>query len=283
MNQKIRSAFCALTLSLVSASVALAGASNKNGNPYGNGTFFSSDGTFSGIMRGQNLTGVTQFTTFGSSSVTTVINNNIPGVTAIYYAGTAYVGSSQSVIDPSSGQISSVFALSGPVPTGGSPTQASATGTPPTGSTVNNENSLINDAFLLHGAFLANLANSYPNQTFSGNGNVTLNDATIGQTNGQGASINANLANYTVGGTNGTAGNGSTPITVVNPTNSAVVGPNSHAVVTTNANGVVSDAASGTGNANNPVTITTGPAVNGGSANFSITGVRINSQASTYQ
>jgi hypothetical protein len=275
MKQINRSAFCALTLSLVSASVALAGASNKNGNPYGNGTFFSSDGTFSGIMRGQNLTGVTQFTTFGSSSVTTVINNNIPGVTAIYYAGTAYVGSSQSVIDPASGQISSVFALSGPVPTLGSPQQTS--------TNANNENSLVNDAFLLHGAFLANLANSYPNQTFSGNGNVTLNDATIGQTNGQGASINANLANYTVGGTNGTVTNGSTPITVVDPTNSAVVGPNVNAVVTTNSKGVVTSAASGTGNANNTVTITTGPAVNGGSANFSITGVRINSQASTYQ
>lgn len=275
MNLKIRSALSALTLSLVSASVSLAGASNKNGNPYGNGTFFSSEGTFSGIMRGQNLTGVTQFSTFGSGSVTTVVNNNIPGITAIYYAGTAYVGSSQSVIDPSSGQISSVFALAGPVPTLGSPQQTS--------TNANNENSLVNDAFLLHGAFLANLANSYPNQTFSGNGNVTLNDATIGQTNGQGASINANLANYTVGGTNGTATNGSTPITVVNPTNSAVVGPNVNAVVTTNANGVVTSAASGTGNANNTVTITTGPAVNGGSANFSITGVRINSQASTFQ
>jgi hypothetical protein len=219
-NKKISLGLISIILTLFSVSPTFAGASNQNGNPYGNGTFFSPDGTFSGIMRGQNLTGVTQFTTYGSGSVTTVINNNIPGVTAIYYSGTSYIGSSQSVIDPASGQISSVFALAGPVPTGGSPS----------GGTTNNENSLINDAFLLHGAFTANLANSYPNQTFSGSGNVTLNDATIGQTNGQGQTVNPNQTNNTV-----------------------------------------------------PVTITTGSGTNGGSADFTITGVRINSQDSTFQ
>ena len=164
------------SLFLVSASSsAFAGASNKNGNPFGNGTFFDNNGTFSGVLRGQNLTGVTQFSTFGSGTVTTVLNNNTPGVTAIYYNGTSYVGSSQSVVDPSAGVLSSVFALAGPVPTLGDPT----------GNTANNFGAFVNDALNLNGSFIANLQNSYPNQTFNGSGQVTINDASIGGTNSQ--------------------------------------------------------------------------------------------------
>lgn len=206
----------ALLVALVSfATVAegIAGASNKNGNPFGNGSFFGDAGTFSGVMRGPNLTGVTQFTTYdgsASSGITTVVNSLIPGVTAIYFYGTSYVGTSQSVLDPVSGTISSVFALAGPVPTLNSPS----------GGSINNEGSLVNDAFLLHGSFVAQLKNSYPNQSFNGTGQVTLNDASIGQTNGQGQ-VNNN--------------------------------------------------------------ITTGPAVNGASATFSIYGSRISSSQPTYQ
>lgn len=105
-----------------------AGSSNKNGNPYGNGTFFNNSGTYTAIMRGQNLMGVTQFNIFADglypSSGWNMLNgassNNVqpgqtnpgsgtPGFVSLYYNGSSYNGPAFSVVDPGGSQIGSVF------------------------------------------------------------------------------------------------------------------------------------------------------------------------------
>jgi len=88
-----------------------AGASNKNGNPYGNGTFFQTTGTFSAVVRGENLSGTMLFSTGVS---TNAVSANSSGTTTISYLGSSdgstragiYRGNAVGMWDPSSGAIS---------------------------------------------------------------------------------------------------------------------------------------------------------------------------------
>ena len=84
-----------------------AGASNKNGNPYGNGTFFQTTGTFSAVVRGQNLSGTMLFSTGVNTNGGTT--NNAGGSTVIVYGGYTYQGNTWGMWDPSSGSVSGVF------------------------------------------------------------------------------------------------------------------------------------------------------------------------------
>ena len=88
-----------------------AGASNKNGNPFGNGTFFQTTGTFSAVVRGENLSGTMLFSTGVS---TNTAGTNSSGTTTISYLGSPdgttragiYTGNATGMWDPSSGAIS---------------------------------------------------------------------------------------------------------------------------------------------------------------------------------
>ena len=88
-----------------------AGASNKNGNPFGNGTFFQTTGTFSAVVRGENLSGTMLFSTGVS---TNAVSTNSSGTTTISYLGSSdgstragiYLGNAVGMWDPSSGAIS---------------------------------------------------------------------------------------------------------------------------------------------------------------------------------
>jgi hypothetical protein len=79
-----------------------AGASNKNGNPYGNGTFFQTTGTFSAVVRGENLSGTIMFSTGVS---TNGANTNSGGSSVISYGGNTYMGNVAGMWNPSSGNI----------------------------------------------------------------------------------------------------------------------------------------------------------------------------------
>jgi|688.fasta_scaffold13675_1 hypothetical protein len=85
-----------------------AGASNKNGNPFGNGTFFQTTGTFSAVVRGPNLSGTTVFSTGVNPNST---NNTSGGTTTISYLGSdgaragIYIGNASGFWNPSSGSI----------------------------------------------------------------------------------------------------------------------------------------------------------------------------------
>lgn len=91
-----------------------AGASNKNGNPFGNGTFFQTTGTFSAVIRGQNLSGTMLFSTGASTNGGT---NSSGGSCVISYLGSTdgttapgvYNGNAAGMWDPSQGTISGQF------------------------------------------------------------------------------------------------------------------------------------------------------------------------------
>ena len=104
-----------MTLLLVGSVLAFApelqaGASNRNGNPFGNGTFFQTTGTFSAVVRGQNLSGTMLFSS-GVNNSTNNATNSSGGSTTISYLGSdgaragIYIGNAAGFWDPSSGSI----------------------------------------------------------------------------------------------------------------------------------------------------------------------------------
>lgn len=125
-----------------------AGASNKNGNPFGNGSFFPDSGTFSAVVRGDNaLIGTVEFSTSASNTSTVSISNS--GVAAIYADGQQYVGSAFGVVS-------------------GSTIAATYFGT----------NSISTSTNTCSGQFTARLQNSYPNQVFNGSGQGAITSGT---------------------------------------------------------------------------------------------------------
>lgn len=188
----------ALLLFVLAASLALspksqAGASNKNGNPFGNGTFFNTTGTFSAVIRGQNLSGTMLFSSGYSSN--TASSSSSSGSCVISYLGSSdggvapgvYFGNSTGMWDPSSGSISGQFwggyTLSGvsntivkpemynpsfpyPVTTTNGDGTTNITYVAPRGA-----NTFNNSAFM-NGNFDGTVQNKYPNQTFTAQGMI---------------------------------------------------------------------------------------------------------------
>jgi hypothetical protein len=62
------------------------------GGPFSNGSYFPNDGTFSAVVRGENLSGTVQFSTSSDTASS--------GVSTIYYDGDSYTGNSQGNYDP---------------------------------------------------------------------------------------------------------------------------------------------------------------------------------------
>ena len=125
-----------------------AGASNKNGNPFGNGSFFPTTGTFNGVLRGVDTVGVTAFTTGTNTTLT-------GGPLYLYQADVGVYDDTMSVyatLDPSANTLSAFIAPS--------------TNTPSTPNTANNLSAG-------GGSFQASLKNSPPNQTYSGSGVIS--------------------------------------------------------------------------------------------------------------
>ena len=113
-----------LTATLSLAPALHAGASNKNGNPFGNGTFFNTSGTFSAVVRGQNLSGTMLFSTgantnasAGGAGGSTVNNTNTgfgitgssPGTSVMVYEGYTYQGNAAGMWNPANGSVSGQF------------------------------------------------------------------------------------------------------------------------------------------------------------------------------
>ena len=187
-----------------------AGASNKNGNPYGNGTFFETTGTFSAVVRGENLSGTILFSTGAS---TNGVSTNSSGSSVIVFQGNTYMGNSAGMWNPSSGTIDGQIwggqNLSGtnsttiypeifntnyyPVPilvvsnvvippTSGTVSAGGVVipGSPGTNYSVTNTiyvepigTNYVQDGVYMNGSFDGNVQNSYPNQTFTAYGTLT--------------------------------------------------------------------------------------------------------------
>jgi hypothetical protein len=67
------------------------------GGPFTNGSYFPNDGTFSAVVRGENLSGTVQFSTTAGSGQT---GAGSTGVSTIYYDGDTYLGNSQGSYNP---------------------------------------------------------------------------------------------------------------------------------------------------------------------------------------
>ena len=78
----------------------------NSGDPFGNGTFFPTDGTFQTTIRGKNLSGVATFSTGGNSKISTT------GTFSVSYQGTSYSGNVDGSIDPAGGTIAATLEAS---------------------------------------------------------------------------------------------------------------------------------------------------------------------------
>lgn len=193
-------AFFLLVAALIlSVSPAFAGASNKSGNPFGNGSFFPDSGNFSAILRGSGgFIGTVQFSTTagavtsGSSSNSANITQTgfatvyTPGfITNLTVAGTNNTTTGVQTTNTLSQANIIGTQWQGPafgVVTGSQIAVTYALGT--VTSQIVNQNSAAITASVLSitnlnggGNFTAQLKNSYPVQTFSGQGLCTVQPA----------------------------------------------------------------------------------------------------------
>ena len=150
----------------------------KPGGPYSNGTYFPNEGTFSAVLRAENLIGTLQFSTSSSSTSS--------GVATIYNDGDTYIGNSSGSFDPSSNKIDVTFQAS--IPGQGQKTisvQAPVTTQVTTFVTTNGtvtpvqtqqtqfmttREILYYDSLYCNGSANCKTSNDLPNQKFSGFG-----------------------------------------------------------------------------------------------------------------
>ena len=217
-SSQVFSAALATLIAVIFATDLHAGASNKNGNPFGNGSFFSNTGTFSAVVRGENLSGTIYFSTGANSN--SASTNSSGGSSEIVYQGYTYTGNSQAAWNPSSSAISGQL-NGGQILSGTNTSQVvstlpptiiekvtnnivtNTTVDPATGATNSTASNIIttnqvvigsvgkntlNDTLYMSGNFLGNVHNSYPNQTFSAYGNV-IQQQIASQTAGDPAAV----------------------------------------------------------------------------------------------
>jgi len=148
------------------------------GGPFSNGSYFPNDGTFSAVVRGENLTGTLQFSTSSNASST--------GVASIYFDGDSYIGNSQGATNPvdstmtinfqadAEGQGQQTIQVQTPVTTlGTSTTNGTVTNTATTTFQTTRE-ILYFDSLYLNGAAECKTSNAFPNQKFEGAGEAEL-------------------------------------------------------------------------------------------------------------
>ena len=148
------------------------------GGPFSNGSYFPSDGTFSAVVRGENLSGTVQFSTTSGSGVT---GAGSTGVSTIYYDGDTYLGNSQGSYNPQASTMTVNF--QGDVETQGQNSVIvqervliSSVRDPVTGF-VNDDFAFqptrqyqFFDSLYLNGVAECKTSNAFPNQKFSGSG-----------------------------------------------------------------------------------------------------------------
>jgi len=243
----------ALVFSLIQSPELQAGASNKNGDPYGNGSFFPDSGSYSGIMRGTNgFVGTVEFTTSDTNTSTNGTTNS--GVATVYAAGQQYVGSAYGVQDPSSQTIAVTYYGNASSEIIALPTvyYTEQTYTDQLGfyytylvPTYGVTNFSVSNS--CSGQFTATLQNSYPNQTFTGSGiaDASIQDITVSlQTN---YSVTAGSSNTTTNSSTTTPATTNSQVTYqYNFTNENVVFNNS----VTGSRVIQSDSSSGSSTGN---------------------------------
>jgi hypothetical protein len=220
-SKSLPSAFLSVFLTgvfLFPISQSLAGGSNKNGNPYGNGTFFDG-GTFSAVIRGQNLSGTMLVSappgvSGGSNSTST---NGSGGVATIIIQGQTFQANANANVDANSSQIAGNF-YGGYELSGQGSNSVLTTNTP---VPITSEITLINTNYQYNISTLTNTNIStnffYTNQIYTNIGYVTIyatnpDTGVITATNFP----STNVANITSIGTNYTTNYNTTSYTNTN-------------------------------------------------------------------
>ena len=149
------------------------------GGPFSNGSYFPNDGTFSAVVRGENLSGTVQFSTTSGSGGN---GTGSTGVSTIYYDGDTFLGNSQGAYNPQAstmavnfqadieGQGENTISVQSPVTTFETSTSNGVVTTTSTTTFQNTGQIRYFDALYLNGAANCKTSNAFPNQKFSGSG-----------------------------------------------------------------------------------------------------------------
>jgi hypothetical protein len=149
------------------------------GGPFSNGSYFPNDGTFSAVVRGENLSGTVQFSTTAGSGQT---GAGSTGVSTIYYDGDTYLGNSQGSYHPQAstmevnfqadveGQGQNQIIVSKPITTLGTSTSNGVVTNTSTTTFQPYREYLFFDSLYLSGYANCKTSNAFPNQKFSGSG-----------------------------------------------------------------------------------------------------------------
>ena len=140
----------------------------KPGGPFGNGSYFPNDGTFSAVLRGTDLVGTLQFSTGSTGS---------SGTAVIYSDGDHYFGNSSGVFNPSENEIAVQFQAESP----GQGQQTFILTDP----AVATREFAYYDSLYSAGSAICKTSNDFPNQKFSGTGEATFQYLELNATTNQ--------------------------------------------------------------------------------------------------
>jgi len=162
------------------------------GGPFSNGSYFPNDGTFSAVVRGENLTGTLQFSTTtdaGAPVQFEVVNpdTGLPtlqdtnsgrgssGVSTVYYDGDTFSGNSQGSLNSEASTMTVMF--QGDLAQQGQQSDIIVTEII-TGNTNQREINYF-DTVYLSGAANCRTSNAFPNQKFDGDGEAEMQNLTF--------------------------------------------------------------------------------------------------------
>jgi hypothetical protein len=157
------------------------------GGPFSNGSYFSNNGTFSAVVRGENLTGTLQFsTTDGAGAplqfevvdpqtgLPTLQDTNTgrgsSGVATIYYDGDSFSGNSQGSLNSEASTMTVMFQAD-MVQQG---QQSDVIVTEVINGNTNQREINYFDGVYLSGAANCRTSNAFPNQKFEGDGEAEM-------------------------------------------------------------------------------------------------------------
>lgn len=177
----------ALLLLTASGASAFGG---KPGGPFGNGSYFSNEGTFTAVVRGENLTGTMQFSTTAgagpdasaSSTTDTVEFAGLEaasttstsstggvgstGISNIFFEGRTYSGNTQGTYNPEDNSMAVSFQAQ-------SQGQGEITYTLPSDLPDIETTTKVYDSGYVSGFVDCKTSNAFPNQKFKGTGEAT--------------------------------------------------------------------------------------------------------------
>jgi hypothetical protein len=184
------------------------------GGPFSNGSYFPNDGTFSAVVRGENLTGTLQFCTTegsgptpssveqqtnstGSSTTAATITRSAlggvgsTGVAAIYFNGDTYDGNSQGSLNGQSSTMDITFqAAAGGRGEGTIDIDVRYTTSSTTNGTTTTSEEVLPlktveyfDSKTINGYAICKTKNAFPNQKFQGSGKAVVEQLNFGAGN----------------------------------------------------------------------------------------------------